>query len=99
MATDFTTTSTDEVAFVRFFGGPDRGACFEFGTVTNFEAVCRAADQGEQFVPCGAPMDTDPEFTRAGLERAVVEGRVTFGEFPVTVEAFSDAAFRFTTEQ
>lgn len=100
MSTEFVTDTTEEVAFVRFCRTAPTGerTSFEFGTVSNFEACCTAADNGETFHPEGSPMDTDPEFTRAGFEAMVVSGRATFGEFPVTVEVGSGAMFRFGVE-
>lgn len=100
MSTEFRTSTTDELAFVRFFGGTDRGACFEFGSVSNWERVREAAANGETFVPefGQGSLDSDPEFTPEGFDEVVRSGRATFGEFPVTVALGSGDAFNFTTE-
>jgi len=97
MSTEFASTATDSLAFVRFFGGTDRGTCFEFGTVSQFERVTAAMRAGETFAPLGGDLAGDP--TDAGsLEALLVAGRVTFGEFGVTVEAGSGEMFDFTVE-
>lgn len=106
MSTEFTSTTTEQVGFVRFAGsveGTDgervRCTMFEFGTVSQFERVCSAMRQGDRFEPFGGgPCNGDPE-TVEDLERLVVEGRVTFGRFPVTVEVGSGQMFDFTVEQ
>jgi len=101
MSTEFRTTTTDEMAFVRFCRSNESGTArtsFEFGTVTNFERVCAGCDAGETFFGDQGPLDSDPEFTRAGFEAALVDDRVTFGTFPFTVEVGSGDAFRMTEE-
>lgn len=99
MATEFVSTTDPTVQFVRFFGGASRGVCFEFGTVTNFERVCTSADNGSAFWPnTGPQMPGDPN-TRQDFERLCREGRVTFGEFPVTVCVGTGELFRFTVEE
>lgn len=98
MSTEFLSTVTDETAFVRFFGGVAQGTCFEFGTMTNFENVSAAMRAGEEFVPLGSDLEDDP-FTADDLDALVMAGRVTFGEFPVTVEVGSGEMFRFTVEE
>lgn len=101
MSTEFRTTTTDEMAFVRFCRASDSGhrTSFEFGTMTNFENVLTACDRGETFRGDQPGLDSDPEFDRAGFEQAMVDGRVTFGEFGVTVELGSGDAARFSLEQ
>lgn len=98
MSTEFTSTATDELAFVRFFGGAGRGTCFEFGTVSQFERVLAAMEAGEQFLPVGECLDLDPD-TADELRSLMADGRVTFGEFGVAVEAGSGELFRFTVEE
>lgn len=107
MSTTFTSDTTEETAFVRWCGRRDADGgvtCFEFGTVSNFEAVMAACDAGETFSGDdgsrgpGQFRVPDPEFTRAGFEQAVVEDRVSFGEFCFTVEVGSGDMFRFTVE-
>ncbi len=97
MATDFTSTATNRLAFARWFGGTDRGTLFEFGTVSQFERVTAALRAGETFAPVGADLDGDPT-TAEDLEQLLVAGRVTFGEFPVTVETGTGELFDFTEE-
>lgn len=99
MSTEFVSTTTEEVGFVRFGRTSPCGAStsFEFGTMTNFENVVRAMRGGERFVPLGTDMVGDP-VTAEDVERMVATGRVTFGEFPVTVEVGSGDMFRFTVE-
>lgn len=107
MSTEFCSTTTEEVLFVRWYAGPDRGACFEFGTVSNFEAVCEAVDGGETFYeavpstlegPGRRASRLDVLSTRECLEELCAAGRVTFGEFPITVAMFSEEYFRFGLE-
>jgi hypothetical protein len=88
----------DETEFVRFSGGRRRGVLFEFGTVSNFERVLRLMRRGERFVSLGMSMDVDPK-SADDLERLMVDGRVTFGDFPVTVEVGSGEMFRFSVEE
>lgn len=100
MSTEFTQPGqTDDTEFVRWSGnsttGP--GTAFEFGTITNLERVLASFDCGITFEPLGAPMADDPT-DRASLEALVISGRVTFGEFPVTVEVGSGQSFRFGEE-
>lgn len=78
MSTEFVSTTTDEMAFVRFCRTSPDGfrTSFEFGTVSNFEACCQAADHGETFTPMGQTLPCDPTFTRAGLEAMVATGLV-----------------------
>ena len=102
MATEFTLTTAgtfdeDNLAFVRFFGGTARGVTFEFGTLSNFERVCAALRAGETLVLLGGALAGDPA-TADDLEALVVAGRVTFGEFPVTVSVGSGNLFTFTEE-
>lgn len=100
MSTEFRTTTTEEVAFVRFGRTAPSGesTSFEFGSVSNFEACCAAADAGETFFGDQGPLDSDPEFTRAGFEAMAASGRATFGEFPFTLELGSGDAVRLFTE-
>lgn len=98
MSTEFCSTTTEEVLFVRWYAGPDRGACFEFGTVSNFESVCEAVDGGETFFEAVPSTLEGPESTRECLEELCAAGRVTFGEFPITVAMFSEEYFRFGLE-
>lgn len=99
MSTEFTARSTGEMAFVRFCRTAPSGerTSFEFGTVTNWEAVVQAARAGETFVPEAGQgsMDTDP-VTAEDFEAMAASGRATFGEFPVTVG--SGEMFRFGVE-
>lgn len=97
MSTEFTSTVTGEVGFVRW-SGSGNGVSYEFGTMTNWEAVRAAMEAGESFAPeGGCTMDSDPA-TAADMERLVVDGRATFGQFPVTVELGSGEMFQFTVE-
>lgn len=100
MSTEFRTVTTDQLAFVRFGKTAPDGerTSFEFGSVSNFEACCTAADRGETFVGDQGPLDSDPEFTRAGFEAMVASGRATFGVFPATVALGSGDAVTFTQE-
>jgi len=98
MSTEFRTKSTDELAFVRYCGKVDgqRQRRFEFGTISNWEACQRASRQGEWFVPLGeGGTVTDPDW----FHTVVVDGRASFGEFPVTVELGSGEMFRFGVEE
>lgn len=96
MSTEFTETVSGETFFVRFYGGPARGSVFEFGTMTNFENVCRMFDNGFEFE---SVYGDSPFGSRQDVEDAVVAGRVTFGEFPVTVAVGSGEMFRFGVEE
>lgn len=100
MSTEFVSDTTEELAFVRFArrGENGTGPSFEFGTMSNFEDVCRAFDQGETFSPLGSDLPGDPT-NRAELEAALLDDRVTFGVFPVTVEVGSGDMFRFSVER
>lgn len=101
MSTEFVSTTTEEVGFVRFCRTSPCGAgtSFEFGTMTNFEHVVRALRSGDAFVPVGgSDMPGDP-VTADDVERMVATGRATFGEFPVTVEVGSGEMFRFGVEE
>lgn len=95
MATEFRTTSTDELALVRFFGGTTRGMCFELGTVTNFENVTRALRTGEQLM---SNQGERLNLTAESLEQLCADDRVTFGEMDVTVELGSGDMLRMTEE-
>lgn len=101
MSTEFSSDTTDELAFVAFAGGPV-APCLEFGTMTNFEAVCTALDAGDTFSGLGFPAELNgvpsTVTSRSQLEALVVEGRVTFGRFPVVVALGSGEAFRFSFE-
>lgn len=101
MSTEFTSRSTGETAFVRFCRTAPTGerTSFEFGTVTNWEAVVAAVEAGEVFVPepGQGSMDSDP-VTAEDFEAMVASGRATFGVFPVTVAVGSGEVFRFTVE-
>ncbi len=99
MSTEFVSETTNEVAFLRFFGGPDRGACFDFGSMTNFERVLTALDSGERFRPVGGSLDTDPSQTRQGFEQLVRDGRATFGEMSFTLELGSGDFVRLFEEE
>lgn len=115
MSTEFVSTTTNELAFVRWcHTSPDgHRTSFEFGTISNFEACCDEAIIAEgynrlaealmlptvpAFEPLGGSLDSDPEFTKAGIEAMVASGRATFGEFPITVAVGSGDMFRFTFE-
>ena len=99
MSSDFLSATTQELGFVRWCGTSDdgtfRGACFEFGTVTNYENVCRALDGGDRFYNY---YDLFEVTSRAQLDALVVEGRVTFGRYCMTVEVGSGELVRFTVE-
>lgn len=102
MSTEFTASSTGEMAFVRYCRTAPCGArtSFEFGTVTNWEAVVAAARAGETFHPetgDWGSMDTDP-VTAEDFEAMAASGRATFGVFPVTVAVGSGEMFRFAVE-
>jgi hypothetical protein len=98
MATDFVNRTTNELGFVRFYGGDARGTLYEFGTVSQFERVLAALRAGEVFDALGRRMLDDPTTARR-LSDLMADGRVTFGEFPVTVEVGSGDLFNFTTEE
>lgn len=100
MSTEFSSTATDELAFVRFAGSADgvRCTCFEFGTFSQFERVTAAMRAGETFVPLTDDLADDPT-SADDLDALVVAGRVTFGRFPFTVEVGSGELFRFTVEE
>lgn len=95
MSTDFVSRTTSELAFVRWAGGP--GCRYEFGTISNFECVARAMRGGETFTPTGLPMPGDPTDI-ASLEALVVDGRATFGQYPVVVSLGTGEWMRFTEE-
>jgi hypothetical protein len=98
MATDFVNAQDfDQLAFVRFWGGTARGVLFEFGTVSQFERVTAALRTGADVLPLGQRLDGDP-VTADDLDRLLVAGQVTFGQFPVTVEVGSGNLFNFTVE-
>jgi hypothetical protein len=100
MSTEFLSTTTGELGFVRF-GRSAAGfrTSFEFGTVTNFEQVLAAVRSGDRFEPLGdITLDSDPE-TAEDLEALVANGRGTFGVFPIVVALGSGEMFRFTVEQ
>jgi hypothetical protein len=99
MSTEFVSASDaamddwDATAFVRW--SRRGGTAFEFGTVTNFEQVRSLLGLGEWFVGLG-----DGELTTVDqLDSLLLEDRVTFGEFPVTVALGSGTMFRFTVEE
>lgn len=99
MSTEFLSSTTGDLGFVRWFAGRDRGACFEFGTVTNWETVVAWVRAGDRFDPLGGfTMDGDP-VTAEDFEELVVSGRATFGEFSVTVEVGSGEMARFTLDE
>lgn len=91
MATQFTSETTSEWAFTRWFGGRDRGACFDFGARHGaaFE-VFEAAARGETFVG-----ETGERFGADELARAAETNEFTFGEFGGTFESGSADEFRF----
>jgi len=97
MSTEFFSSVTGELAFVRWAGRSLGATAFEFGTVTNWETVVRAARAGETFEPLGMGLAGDP-VTAAEFEALVVSGRASFGEFPVTVELGTGEMFRFSVE-
>jgi len=88
MATQFVSTLTGEVAFVRFCG-PKRDddkarTCFEFGTFENLCRVVAAREMGDTFVSeCGRYPDV--EVDDADWQQMFNDDRVTFGAFPFTV--------------
>ena len=95
MSTEFRTETTGEMVAVRWFAGKARGACFEFGAdPSNAMEVIEAARAGERFVS-----EFGEVFTGERFEAMVLGTEMTFGEFPVTVEAFSADAFRFAGEK
>lgn len=101
MATEFVSTMTERVGFVRFAGRtPEgKGPCFEFGTVSNFHDVVAEMEMGARFEPFGGTeMDGDvvDAFT---ARQAMVDGRATFGRFAFTVEVGSGDATRFAEER
>jgi hypothetical protein len=95
MSTEFRTTSTDEMAFARWFAGSDRGAAFEFGSMTNFERCCSAADAGDTFTGDDGSRQA---FTRQDFEAMAADGRATFGEFCCTFEMGSGDFMTFFEE-
>lgn len=99
MSTEFTSQMTDEMGFVRWGQRTTDGTrtAFEFGTVTNFERVCAMMRMGDSFQPQGMTMAGDPS-TVEDMEQAMVDGRVTFDEFAVTVAVGSGEAARFSLE-
>ena len=106
MATDVTIKDDyDYVLFVIWCGRRDGVGppLYDFGTVTNFEHVCELLDSGVEMEPMGSRFKAEHaayfDGTRAGLERAMRDGLVTFGEFPVTVAVGSGAIWRFTVEE
>jgi hypothetical protein len=99
VSTEFRNRSALELGFVRFYGGPRRKACYEFGTMTNFEHVCKQMRAGDQYGPyCGEELAGDPE-SAGDLEELLMQDRVTFGEMGITVEVGSGDAWRFTVEE
>ena len=95
MSTEFVSTVTGELGFVRWAGG--QGCRFEFGTMTNWENVVAWVGAGDRFVPVGVDLDGDP-VTVDDFNRLVLSGRASFGDFPVTVELGSGEMTRFTLE-
>jgi len=100
MSTEFvsqTAASLDDWDATEFVAwGRKGGVAFEFGTMTNFERVRRLAELGETFVGLGSTLV--PFTTAAELDQLVADGRVTFGDFPVTVAVGSGTLWRFTVE-
>lgn len=102
MATEFVSTLTGECGFVRFCRSsrinPEQRTSFEFGTVTNWEAVRAEFQMGGSFEPFGGgSLEGDPT-TLEELEQLLLDDRVTFGVMAVTVELGSGQATRFTQE-
>ena len=99
MSTEFHARSTGELGYVRFYSGARGGACYEFGTVSNFEHVLRQLRAGDKYGPeCGAQLRTDPQ-TVDDLEELVARDLVSFGEMGITIEPGSGDAWRFTVEE
>lgn len=101
MSTEFMSATTDEVAFVRWGRTAPTGerTSFEFGTMTNFEGCCAAADNGETFICTQSALEGDPaEWTRETFEAMAASGRATFGDFPIVVAVGSGEMWRFTVE-
>jgi len=103
MSTDFICPELDDSDDTRFVQWSRRGTdgqapSWEFGTEDNFRECLAMLDMGLRFIPvgghdCGTPTTIDGWFDM--LER----DRVTFGMFPVTVRAFSEAHFRFMEDE
>lgn len=100
MSTEFVSTLTGDVGFVRFGRTAPDGSrtSFEFGTVSNWELVRSWVAAGDTFEPLGSTEELDFSSVDT-LDELVASGRATFGEFPVTVEVGSGDAFRFGVEQ
>lgn len=99
MSTEFVSTTTDELGFVRWFGGQGRGLCYEFGTVTNWETVASWVRAGDTFRPLGGFECNEDPVTASDFEALIVSGRATFGEFCVTIEVGSGELARFTVDE
>ena len=92
MSTEFRTSDTDEFAMLRWYGGPERGACFDFGTHARREAVERYLLDG------GVLSGEGYTFGLADFLTEVTDERCTFGEFGGTVALGSGEAFDRMTE-
>ncbi|WP_378736026.1 hypothetical protein [Nocardia brasiliensis] len=96
MSTEFSFNNNGGLAFVRWGRGNDLG--YEFGTISNFEYVLAELESGAELESEQDLLESDPT-TAAKLKEAVVDGRVTFGEFPVTLLLRSGDLYRFTVEE
>jgi len=72
---------------------------FEFGTMTNWEAVRAAAASGDTFEHWSGECEGDPDGTAEWFDTIVRNGRASFGDFGITVEVGSGELWRFTVEQ
>lgn len=104
MSTEFH-SEDDQFAFLRWgcrtdhHVGGERTA-FEFGTITNFEKVLMALEQGQTFKPYdGSPLASDPPMTVNAFLDMARTGRATFGEMSITVAVGSGELWRFTVEE
>lgn len=92
MSTQFCADSTNEWVATRFFGGSERGACFDFGAdpsaVLELKKACEA---GESF---HAP-DTGERHSGPAFWELLQGHGWTFGEFCGTVELGDGTASRF----
>lgn len=103
MSTDFRCAELDESDETRFVQyarkSPTTGEApsWEFGNERNFDEMLAMLDMGFTFVGLGDSGKWTPK-TRAEWIRALAEQRVTFGHFPISVEALSESHFRFMGE-
>lgn len=101
MSTDFRCAQLDDSDDIRFVQyarkSPKTGEapCWEFGNERNFTEMLAMIDMGFTFVGLGDSGKWVPK-TRAEWIKAMADERVTFGHFPVMVQAFSESHFRFS---